>query len=287
MLDQQSRARGMGDGEAAPDEFVDRVAEPELEIVTLGEFSERLGEEHQSLAVEAQPGEQRLVEDETAGRPGLSDRAGSVVPSDSAVSQTVSGAAWVTISSGPVRSISAGQSTETNDGSSGQASIRAGITVGAALAQPRRSFFDLPAAEAVGLVRADAGGPLPAESVRRPGAVEQVAEETVFAPTPVLTVAHGPVASEPHAGLVDEPAVLLKLADHGVEARQHAIPPSPGRTSVGALRTGSAVARPRRAYQWRLYSCHSNSSRNFSTSRLGPPPTALQTSGSGSSPWRM
>ena len=55
-----------------------------------------------------------------------------------------------------------------------------------------------------------------------------MAKETVFASTPVLTVAHGPVASEPHAGLVDEPAVLLKLADHGVEARQHAIPPVAG-----------------------------------------------------------
>ena len=54
----------MGDGEAAPGEFVDRVAEPELQIVVLGEFSERLGEKHQSLAIKAQPGEQRLVEDE-------------------------------------------------------------------------------------------------------------------------------------------------------------------------------------------------------------------------------
>ena len=63
-----------------------------------------------------------------------------------------------------------------------------------------------------------------------------MAEETVFASTPVLTVAHGPVASEPHAGLVDEPAVLLKLADHGVEARQHAIPP------VARLDVGWSVA---------------------------------------------
>ena len=54
----------MGDGEAAPDEFLDRVAEPELQIVTLGEFSERLGEKHQSLAVEPQSGEQAFVEDE-------------------------------------------------------------------------------------------------------------------------------------------------------------------------------------------------------------------------------
>ena len=44
---------------------------------------------------------------------------------------------------------------------------------------------------------------------------------------------------------------------------------------------------PRRAYQCRANSCQSSSSRNFWTSRPGPPATRPQTSGSESRPWRM
>ena len=130
----------MGDGEAAPHEFVDRVAEPELQIVTLGEFSERLGEKDQSLAVEAQPGEQRLVEDENH-RQARIEREGRIGRAQRLCRQPDSvGAAWVTISSGPVRSTSAGQSTETNDGSSGQASIGQASRCGQRLHNPGARF---------------------------------------------------------------------------------------------------------------------------------------------------
>ena len=162
----------MGDGEAAPHEFVDRVAEPELQIVTLGEFSERLGEKHQSLAVEAQPGEQRLVEDENH-RQARIEREGRIGRAQRLCGQPDSvgrGVGDDLVRSGEVdfcRPVDRDERRLVGPGVD-----RAGVTVRAALAQPRRSFLDLPAAEAVGLVRADAGGPLPAESVGRPGAVE-------------------------------------------------------------------------------------------------------------------
>ena len=168
---------GEGRGQRPAGELGARVAEPDLGP----ELGQRLGEEHQPLAGQPQPGEQRLVEDEdrAAGR-GARRAAGSASPSDSAVSQTASGVPDdLRRSTGRRRSARRRARPAARpcgpDCAVRPVLHRAGAAQRAAAAQLRRPLLDLPAAEAVDLAGARADGPLPAQPVRRRRAVQQVA----------------------------------------------------------------------------------------------------------------
>ena len=61
----------VGHGDVASGELVGRGAEAKLDRSGGRQFGERLGQEHQALARERQPSEQRLVEDEDHGQAGM------------------------------------------------------------------------------------------------------------------------------------------------------------------------------------------------------------------------
>ena len=160
-----------------------------------GEVGQALGQEHEALARQAQPRQQRLVEARTrrAG-PGCAASAGSSSPSDSAVSQTAStGPADPRLERGPaVAAGSTSRRTPVRSGtgprparSSGHCCTGQAAAQRAAGADARCALLDLPAAEAVGLAGAGADRPLPAEAVGRARAVEQVREEVIVAVAPV------------------------------------------------------------------------------------------------------